>query len=100
MVDPDFLLTVGLLALVTFGCRLAGYLMMRFVPPTPRVQSALRAVPLAVMIGIITPTALTGRVPELAGLLAVIGVMRLTRNELGAAVAGLVVVALGRYFGV
>ena len=73
--------------------------MMRFVPATPRVQSALRAVPLAVMIGIIAPTALTGRVPDLLGLLAVIVTMRLSRNELGAAVAGLIVVAAGRYLG-
>lgn len=99
MPDLDFLLTIGALALVAYGCRVGGYLMMRFVRATPRVQAALAAVPLAAMIGIVTPTMMSGRIPEAAGLVMVAIVMRLTGSELAAAVAGTAVVALGRHWG-
>jgi len=35
------------LALASFACRAGGFWLMRFVNVTPRVQSALRAAPLA-----------------------------------------------------
>lgn len=99
MPDTDFLIVVGALAIASFACRAGGYVMMRYVRITPRIESALKAVPLAVMIGIVVPAATAGRLPELAGLLAVGVVMKLSGNELLAAVAGLVVVAAGRWSG-
>ena len=72
---------------------------MRYVRITPRMQSALKAVPLAVMIGIVMPAASAGRAPELVALVAVAVAMRLSGNELLAALAGLVVVAAGRWAG-
>jgi hypothetical protein len=51
------------------------------------------------MIGIVMPAAAAGRPPEIAGLLAVALVMRVTANELLAALAGLAVVAAGRGLG-
>ena len=74
-------------------------MMMRYLKITPRIESALRAVPLAVMIGIVMPAAATGRIPELAALAAVTVTMKLSNNELLAAVAGLLVVAAGRWLG-
>jgi len=74
-------------------------MMMRFVRITPRMEAALRAVPLAVMIGIVMPAVATGRMPELAALAGVGVVMKLTGNELLAALAGLAVVAAGRWLG-
>lgn len=83
----------------SYSCRLAGYLLMGYVPVTPRVQAALKAIPLGVMIGIVTPAAASGKVPELVGL-AVVGVtMKLARNDLAAALAGSVAVALCRRAG-
>jgi uncharacterized membrane protein len=77
-------------------CRYSGFWAMRFVPMTPRVQSALAAIPLGVMIGIIAPAVLRGGVPETAGLIATIGVIKLTGSDLLAIVAGLAAVALLR----
>jgi uncharacterized membrane protein len=99
MPDGDFLLTVLVLAGASFFCRAGGFVMMRFLTITPRIESALRAVPLAVMIGIVMPSAATGRIPELAALLAVGVTMKWRNNELLAALAGLAVVAGGRWFG-
>lgn len=95
----DFLVAVGALAVASFLCRAGGFLMMRYVHITPRIEAALRAVPLAVMVGIATPAATSGRVPELLALVAVVAAMRRTGNELVAAMAGLVVVAGGRWLG-
>ena len=53
--DVDFLLTVLALAAASFFCRAGGFMMMRYLKITPRIESALRAVPLAVMIGIVMP---------------------------------------------
>jgi len=99
MPDADFLVTVLALAAASFFCRAGGFMAMRYVRITPRMQSALKAVPLAVMIGIVMPAASAGRVPELAALVAVGFTMRFSGNELLAAVAGLVVVAGGRWAG-
>lgn len=99
MPDADFLIAVAALAVVSFLCRAGGFMMMRFVRITPRIESALKAVPLAVMIGIVMPAAAAGRAPELAALAAVAVTMKLWGNELLAALTGLVVVAAGRWLG-
>jgi len=99
MPDADFLLTVTALAAASFFCRVGGFMMMRFLRITPRIESALKAVPLAVMIGIVMPAAATGRVPELAALVAAGVTMKMRNNELLAALAGLVVIAAGRWMG-
>lgn len=99
MPDADFTVAVLALAAASFLCRTGGFLLMRFVRITPRLESALRAVPLAVMVGIVTPAATSGRVPEIAALAAVAFVMKRSGNELLASVAGLAVVAAGRWLG-
>lgn len=83
-------------AAASFACRAAGYLLMAWVRVTPRIEAALRAVPLAVMVGLVMPSAASGRVPESLGLLAVVLAMKLARNDLVAAVAGAATVALAR----
>jgi uncharacterized membrane protein len=99
MPDADITLAVLVLAAVSYACRAGGFLLMRFVRITPRIEAALRAVPLAVMVGIVMPSAASGRVPELAALPAVAIVMKLTGNELAAALVGLAMVAGGRWLG-
>ena len=99
MPDGGFLIAVAALAVVSYLCRAGGFMMMRFVRITPRLESALRAVPLAVMIGIVMPAAAAGRPPELLALAAVGIAMKLSKNELAAALAGLAVVAAGRWLG-
>ncbi len=74
-------------------CRLAGYGFMRFVPLTPRVEAGLKAVPLAVMIGIMGPPMVRGGVPELVGLVATVAAVRFGFNDLLALLAGMGAVA-------
>ncbi|MEP6792336.1 MAG: AzlD domain-containing protein, partial [Ramlibacter sp.] len=75
----------------------AGYLLMGYVRITPRMESALKAIPLAVMIGIVTPAASAGKLPELAGLAAVWLAMKLTGKDVVAVLAGAAAVGLCRW---
>ena len=54
--SPDFLLALAAMAAASYACRLGGFAAMRFVRATPRIEAALRAVPLSVMIGIVAPS--------------------------------------------
>jgi uncharacterized membrane protein len=96
MIRPEFLQLVLAFGLASLSCRIGGFWVMRFVTLTPRIEAALKATPIAVMAGIVTPAAARGNLAELLAL-AVIGVvMRLTNNDLIAAVAGVAVIAVGR----
>lgn len=95
-VEPAFLPLLLVMALASFACRAAGFWLMRFIPVTSRLEAALKATPVAVMAGIVVPTAMRGRPSELVAL-GVIGiVMRLTGNDLVAALAGVATVAAWR----
>jgi uncharacterized membrane protein len=98
-VDWHFLLAVLAMAVASYACRLAGYLLMGYVPVTDRLQAALKAIPLGVMIGIVMPSVLAGKVPEIVGLAVVFGVMKLTGKDVVAALAGAAAVALARAAG-
>jgi uncharacterized membrane protein len=92
----NFLIALCCIALASYGCRVGGFVLMGYVRITPRIDAALRAVPVAVMVGIVIPAAAAGGLPEIAAL-AVVGVaMKLTGSDLIAAVAGAVTVALCR----
>jgi uncharacterized membrane protein len=93
----EFIPLMIAMAAASFLCRAGGFWFMRFIPITPRLEAALRATPLAVMVGIATQAAASGRPPEIAGLVATILVMRLTRNDFGAGVAGVATLAGARW---
>jgi uncharacterized membrane protein len=95
-VRPEFWLFLGLLATASLLCRFGGFWIMRFVTITPRIEAALKATPLAVMVGIVTPAMLRGSWPEWLGLAAAVGATRLAGSDLIGALAGVVVVALAR----
>ncbi|WP_298932654.1 AzlD family protein [uncultured Ramlibacter sp.] len=96
--EHAFFIALAAMAAASYSCRIAGFVLMRFVPVTPRVEAALKAIPLGVMIGIVTPAVAAGKLPEMLGLLAVIVAMKLTHKDIVAAVAGAATVALCRYF--
>lgn len=96
-VESTFLLALVGMALASFVCRISGFLLMGYVTITPRVEAALKAIPISVMVGIVTPAATAGKLPELLGLLAVGLAMKLVRNDLAAAVAGAATVAIARW---
>lgn len=96
-VESTFMLALLGMALASFACRISGFLLMGYVRITPRVEAALKAIPISVMVGIVTPAATAGKLPELMGLLAVGLAMKLVRNDLVAAVAGAATVAVARW---
>ncbi|MBA4329285.1 MAG: branched-chain amino acid ABC transporter [Polaromonas sp.] len=96
-VESTFMLALLGMALASFACRISGFLLMGYVRITPRVEAALKAIPISVMVGIVTPAATAGKLPELLGLLAVGLAMKLVRNDLAAAVAGAATVAVARW---
>ena len=85
------------LTLASFACRAGGFWLMRFVTVTPRLRAPLAAAPLAVMLGIVTPAALRGGLPEIAGLAATFLAMYLWRRDLVATFVGVGAVALCRF---
>ena len=98
MNEVSFATMLVSVAAASFLCRVAGYVLMAWIRVTARLEAALRAVPLAVMVGLVTPAAASGRPPELLGLLAVVLAMKIARNDLVAAVAGAATVALCRWW--
>jgi uncharacterized membrane protein len=96
-VESTFWLALAGMALASFACRISGFLLMGYVTITPRVEAALKAIPISVMVGIVTPAATAGKLPELLGLLAVGLAMKLLRNDLAAAVAGAATVGVARW---
>jgi uncharacterized membrane protein len=94
--SADMLFVIAVMTVAAAICRLGGFWLMRFVPLTPRVQSALAAIPLAVMAGIIAPNVLRGGVPEGAGLIATIVAVKLGGNDIVAILSGLATVAVLR----
>jgi uncharacterized membrane protein len=94
---PEFLVALVLMGMISFFCRAGGFWLMRFVTVTPRLEAALKATPLAVMVGIVVPVAARGNVPEILALVAIVIVMRLVPNDLIAAFTGVGVVAVARY---
>jgi uncharacterized membrane protein len=96
-VESTFMLALLGMGLASFACRISGFLLMGYVRITPRVEAALKAIPISVMVGIVTPAATSGKWPELLGLLAVGLAMKLVRNDLAAAVAGAATVAVARW---
>lgn len=95
-IDPTFLILLAVMVLTSYACRAGGFWLMRFVTVTPRLDAALKATPVAVMAGIVTPTLLAGRPGELVALALVIVVMRLSGNDVVAALCGVAGLALWR----
>jgi uncharacterized membrane protein len=90
---------IGVMALVTYLCRIAGYMAMRHVPRTPAVTRALNVLPGCIIIAAIAPIAWRGGPVAMLALVAAVGVMTFLRSELAALVAGLGLVAALRAFG-
>jgi uncharacterized membrane protein len=84
-------------AAASLTCRIGGFWLMRFVEITPRMEAALRATPVGVMIGIVAPVAVHGGPAEWLGIAITVVAMRFLRNDLGSALCGVAAVAVARY---
>ena len=92
----DFLIFILALGFASLACRLSGFWIMRFVDITPRMEAALKATPLAVMVGLVIPAALRGGLAEIIAIAVTALAMKITRSDLLSAVIGVAVVAIGR----
>lgn len=99
MADMEFAVLLLAMATASYGCRVAGFLAMRYVTITPRLEAALRATPLSVMAGIVAVAALRGGPAEWVALAVVLLLARLTGRDVLSALAGVAVIALARWMG-
>ncbi|WP_457662021.1 AzlD family protein [Sinorhizobium medicae] len=96
--DPHTLLAIVTMAAATILTRLGGLVLIQFVTIGPKQKRALEAIPPAVLMAVIAPTALvTGPAETLAALATALVAMRLPL--LAAVATGVMVVALARMFG-
>ena len=94
-VDPNVFLAILAMAAATALTRISGLLLIRFVTIGPQERRALEAIPPAVLMAVIAPTALVTGPAETLAVLAT--ALAATRLPLLAAVAtGVVVVAVAR----
>lgn len=77
-VDPHTLAAIVVMAVITFGLRMAGLALAGRLRPSPRMQATLDAIPPAVLVAVIAPSALaTGWAETLAALAAAVAAARL-----------------------
>lgn len=95
--DLAFYVALAGMAAASYACRLAGFLLMGWIPITPRVEAALRAMPIGVMTGIVAPSVAAGKPAELAGLVVVALLIKLTGRDVVAAMGGAAAVAIVRW---
>ena len=96
---PTFPAMLAVMFAAALVCRLGGFLMMRFLPPSPRLEAALRATPLSVMAGITALAVAGGQVADAVALGAVVVLTVATRNDVLSAIAGVGIVAVLRWIG-
>ncbi|MEZ5798020.1 MAG: AzlD domain-containing protein [Paracoccaceae bacterium] len=96
---PSLPVMLAVMAAAALFCRFAGFLAMRFLPPSARLDAALRATPLAVMSGITAQALAAGGLVEALALGSAILLSLWTRNDVGAAVAAVAVAAILRALG-
>ncbi|PST25444.1 AzlD family protein [Mesorhizobium plurifarium] len=97
-VDPHTLLAIVAMAFATVLTRLGGLVLIRFMTIGPKQKQALEAIPPAVLMAVIAPTALaTGPAETIAALATALVATRLPL--LAAVAAGVIVVAVARVFG-
>ncbi|MGK9203470.1 MULTISPECIES: AzlD family protein [Sinorhizobium] len=95
--DPHTLLAILAMAVATVLTRIGGLVLIRFVTIGPKQKRALEAIPPAVLMAVIAPTALvTGPAETLATLATALVATRLPL--LAAVAAGVIVVAVARVF--
>ena len=92
----EVLHAILLMGAASYACRVSGFLLMRYVTITPRVQSWLTAMPMALIGAILGPAAANGGPAEWAGLAVAVAVTRITGNDFAGAASAAAAVALVR----
>lgn len=71
------LLAIGLMALATYATRVSGLFVAGWIPQRGRARAALDAVPAAVLIAVIAPSATAGPAEMIAAAVTVLCALRL-----------------------
>ncbi|MFM1814674.1 MAG: hypothetical protein RLZ98_1369 [Pseudomonadota bacterium] len=95
-VRPEIVLAIVVMAIAAYCCRASGFFLMRYVTITPRLRTALQALPMALVMSVISVGAVKGNVPEWLGLATAFGIMATWRSETAAIVLSVAVVGLSR----
>lgn len=95
----DVVLTIAGMALVTYLTRAGSFWLMAYLPPSPRLNAWLRALPGALLVALVTPTLTREGPTGVAAAGAAVLVAMRTKNTLAAMVAGLVTVVALRVVG-
>lgn len=82
--DPLNVAAILAMAVATYATRVGGLWLLRFVRMTPRVQTSLEALPVAVLTAVIAPSLMKGGAPDLIA--AVITILAASRLPLLAVV--------------
>jgi uncharacterized membrane protein len=91
-----FWLVIAAMTAVNYAIRTGGFILMGYVPLTPRVRSILNALPGAVVMAIVLPLMVRGGAPAWAAVLVSIALMTWRRNDLLAVVCGMAAAAVIR----
>ena len=86
MIDPITLITILLMALVTYATRAGGLWLASRLALSGPAEAWVEGIPGAILISIVAPTVLTGGLPEILAALAVV-LVALRTNSLPAAMA-------------
>ncbi|WP_144184841.1 AzlD family protein [Elioraea rosea] len=95
----EALLAIAAMGVASFACRAGGFLAMRLVTVTSRVEACLKAVPVALVGAILGPIAVHGGPADWLGLAAAAVAMRVLGHDLAACVIGISVAAAARATG-
>lgn len=92
-------LAIGAMAVATYLCRLAGVVLMSFVPLTPHVRRGLAALPGSIVVATVLPLIERLGLAAAVALLTAVGAMFVTRSELVALLTGMAMISAARLLG-
>jgi uncharacterized membrane protein len=93
-----FWLVIAAMTAVNYALRSGGFILMGYVPLTPRVRPILNALPGAVIMAIVLPLMVQGGLPAWAAVFVSILLMTWRRSDLLAVVGGMAIAAVIRAF--
>ncbi|QEL23196.1 AzlD domain-containing protein [Bosea sp. F3-2] len=92
-------LAIGAMAIATYLCRIAGVVLMSFIPLTPHVRRGLAALPGSIVVATVLPLIERLGAAAAVALLVAIGTMILRRSELLALLTGMAAISALRALG-
>ena len=94
---PSFPILLLVMAGAAIFCRFAGYVAMRYLPTSPRIDAALRATPVSVMAGIAAIAVMNGSLTDALALLAAVALTFVLGNDVAAALIAVALAAIMRF---